>query len=79
MEKQFTLQDCLSQSLAHRRDPEGTAEEMILPREVEADGISSEGRFRAFVSLQAFASANALLAGVCSTTASALFGAILCA
>ncbi|HEY6903619.1 MAG TPA: hypothetical protein VI216_04890 [Candidatus Acidoferrales bacterium] len=39
VKQQFTLRDCLSQSLAHRRGPEGTAEEIILPREVDADGI----------------------------------------
>jgi hypothetical protein len=39
VKKQFTLRDCLSQSLAYRSDPEGTAEEIILPRAVEANGF----------------------------------------
>ncbi len=37
VEKQFTLRDCLSQSLAYRSDPEGRTEEIILPRAVEAN------------------------------------------
>jgi hypothetical protein len=39
VENEVTWKDCLSQSLAHRRGPEGTAEQIILPRVVEVDGI----------------------------------------
>ncbi len=45
-EKQFTLRNCLSQSLAYRSDPEGTAEEIILPRAVEAnEAVQSADRW----------------------------------
>ena len=55
VEKRVTLPDCLSQSLAHRRGPEGTAEGIILPRAVEADGIKewkSNPALREFVGIR---------------------------
>lgn len=45
VEKQFSLRDCLSQSLAYRRDPEGSAEGIILPRAVEANEVVQHGDF----------------------------------
>lgn len=79
VEKRFTLQDCLSQSLAHRRDPEGTAEEIILPRAVEADGIKERRPILRVCELAGIRQCEYVNPRHRPEGAGSLFDAILCA
>jgi hypothetical protein len=63
VEKQVTLKDCLSQSLAHRRVPEGPAEEIILPRAVGTGGIEEWRLILRVCEFVDFVGVNGLLAG----------------